>query len=252
MTTLSAAIDSFLATRANTAEATRRTYFYELRRFSTAFPERALDSITLPEIEQWLTTVAPGHAHNIARRLRTAYRYWHRRYGCTLLAPQSPFYRRKGYTAWEEADVKAFQDCWPAGTLPRAVMEAALATGLRRNDLVKVLWSPTAESLQTSKTYAHVSLGMLADSLAKYPVPADSRPMKAISLGLAFRLWARAAGVWKPLHGLRKLAAQRAAEAGCTGPELCALFGWASLRIAEVYIRQSPALAKSALAKLAG
>jgi integrase len=57
------------------------------------------------------------------------------------------------------------------------------------------------------------------------------------SFGNWFRKACNTAGVKASAHGLRKLAAVRLAEDGVTAPQLCAVFGWKSIRMAEPYIR---------------
>jgi integrase len=47
---------------------------------------------------------------------------------------------------------------------------------------------------------------------------------------------ARAAGVEKSCHGLRKIAATRCAENGATVPQMNAIFGWTGERMALHYI----------------
>lgn len=64
-------------------------------------------------------------------------------------------------------------------------------------------------------------------------------PLKKELFGNAFAEAARAAGVEKSAHGLRKLAATRAADNGATVYQLMAIFGWKTISIAEVYTREA-------------
>ena len=57
------------------------------------------------------------------------------------------------------------------------------------------------------------------------------------SFGNAFREACRAAGINKSAHGLRKLAATRAAEQGLSVAELEALFGWSGGTMASHYTK---------------
>ena len=52
-----------------------------------------------------------------------------------------------------------------------------------------------------------------------------------------FRAACNAAGVQKSAHGLRKIAATRAAEAGATVAELEAMFGWSGGGMASLYTK---------------
>ena len=64
---------------------------------------------------------------------------------------------------------------------------------------------------------------------------ATGSPMKKESFGNWFRKACKAAGIDKSAHGLRKTAATLLAEAGGTGKELMAAFGWKSERMAAFY-----------------
>jgi hypothetical protein len=73
------------------------------------------------------------------------------------------------------------------------------------------------------------------------------------ALGAAFMEAARTAGVsGKSAHGLRKVAATRAAENGATERELEAIFGWFGGRMATLYTRSAnrSRLAAGAIGKL--
>jgi len=59
------------------------------------------------------------------------------------------------------------------------------------------------------------------------------------SFGNIFREACNAAGVKKSAHGLRKIGAVRAAEAGATVKEMEALFGWTGGAMAEHYTRKA-------------
>jgi len=55
------------------------------------------------------------------------------------------------------------------------------------------------------------------------------------SFGNAFRDACRAAGIRKSAHGLRKLAATRAADADATLWQLNGMFGWTGTKMASLY-----------------
>lgn len=66
---------------------------------------------------------------------------------------------------------------------------------------------------------------------------AGGRPLGAASLGNEFRDWLRRAGLPDrlSLHGLRKAAARRLAEAGCTTHEIAAITGHKTLSEIDRY-----------------
>jgi len=78
------------------------------------------------------------------------------------------------------------------------------------------------------------------------------RPLTKEGFGNVFREAARAAGVNKSAHGVRKIGATRAAENGATVAELEALFGWQGGRMAALYTRAADRvrLSKGAIGKL--
>ena len=77
--------------------------------------------------------------------------------------------------------------------------------------------------------------------------------LDSASFGNQFREWCDKAGLPKrSAHGLRKSAAVRLVEAGCTTKEVQAITGHASLREVERYTKaaEQEKLARSAIARL--
>ena len=77
--------------------------------------------------------------------------------------------------------------------------------------------------------------------------------MAKASFSNEFAIACRAAGVLGSAHGVRKIAATRAANAGATVAELEAIFGWSGGKMASHYTRAADRqrLAKRAMHKLA-
>ena len=79
------------------------------------------------------------------------------------------------------------------------------------------------------------------------------KPYAMAGFGNSFRDWCMAAGLLQcTAHGLRKIGAVRAAEAGASEHELMAMFGWEDADMARVYTRKAAQkrLAASGAAKL--
>jgi integrase len=78
------------------------------------------------------------------------------------------------------------------------------------------------------------------------------QPLGKESFGNAFAEAARAAGVRKSCHGLRKIAAMRCALNGATVPQMNAIFGWTGSAMAMHYIEAADRvrLAAEAIDKL--
>jgi integrase len=128
-------------------------------------------------------------------------------------------------------------------------LDVLLYTGLRRGDAAKLGRQHVKNgvaTLTTEKTGTVVSLPILpvlqrtldagpCGDLA-FITGAKGRPFTKESFGNTFREAARAAGINKSAHGLRKIAATRCAENGATVPQMNAIFGWTGERMALHYI----------------
>ncbi len=81
----------------------------------------------------------------------------------------------------------------------------------------------------------------------------NGRPLTKESFGNLFRAACRAAGVPGSAHGVRKIAATRAANRGATVAQLEAIFGWTGGTMASLYTRAADRkrLAIEAMHKLA-
>jgi integrase len=171
-----------------------------------------------------------------------------------------------GFRPWVEDDVAAYEKRWPLGTRQRVWFDVLLYTGLRRGDAVR-LGRPHVRdgiaSIKTEKTSTLVVipiLPVLAKTLAAGPcgdltfiAGAGGGPLTKASFSVFFRQACRAAGVPGSAHGVRKIAATRAANAGATVAELEAIFGWEGGRMASLYTRAADRrrLATKAMHKLA-
>ena len=155
-----------------------------------------------------------------------------------------------GYRPWTEDDVAAYEKRWPIGTRQRVWLDVLLYTGLRRGDAVKLGRQHIRDgiaTIKTEKTGTIVTLPILpvlAETLAAGPcgdlaLIAGSRgqPMAKKSFSNDFADACHAAGVPGSAHGVRKIAATRAANAGATVAQLEAIFGWSGGRMAALYTR---------------
>jgi integrase len=147
-------------------------------------------------------------------------------------------------------DVSRFCEKWPIGTKPRLALELLLHSGIRRSDVCRAgrqHLNGNVFSMRTAKTGAVVTLEFsnhLVDVIGKTPTGdlhfttnAFGRPFTKESFGNWFGERCRESGVFKSAHGLRKLSATIAANAGATAHELMALYGWATTQQAEIYTK---------------
>lgn len=155
-----------------------------------------------------------------------------------------------GFVAWTDDDVCKYYAKWQTGTKERVWIDVLLYTGLRRGDAVLLGRQHLRDgiaTIKTEKTDTEVSIPILAPlrrSLDAGPtgdmhfiVGNTGKPLTKESFGNMFRVACNAAGVQKSAHGLRKIAATRAAEAGATVAELEAMFGWSGGGMASLYTK---------------
>jgi integrase len=155
-----------------------------------------------------------------------------------------------GFTPWTEEHVTAYEKRWLIGTRQRVWLDVLLYTGLRRGDAVRLGRQHIRDgiaTLKTEKTDTLVTLPILpvlAETLAAGPygdltfITGESgNPVTKESFGNLFRDACRAAGVPGSAHGVRKIAATRAANAGATVAQLEAIFGWQGGSMAALYTR---------------
>lgn len=157
-----------------------------------------------------------------------------------------------GFAVWTDEDVDRYHTRWPHGTKERVWIDVLLYTGLRRGDAVQVGRQHVRDgwaTLKTEKTGTEVTIPILPPLKASleggptgdmhFIVGASGKPLTKESFGNMFRDACRDAGVEKSAHGLRKIAATRAAEAGATVNELEAMFGWEGGKMAIHYTKSA-------------
>ena len=162
--------------------------------------------------------------------------------------------KNSGIPVWTEEQVAAYERRWPIGTRQRVWLDLLLYTGLRRGDAVRLGRQHVRNGVATIKTEESgfelevtlPILSVLAETLRAGPcgeltfiVGANGKPLDKRSFGNQFRKACRAAGVKRSAHGLRKIAATRAANAGATVAQLEAIFGWTGGRMASHYTRSA-------------
>jgi integrase len=173
-----------------------------------------------------------------------------------------------GFHSWSEAEIERFEGRWPIGSRERLAFALLLFTGQRRSDVVhmgpqhaengmlRVRQEKTgAELLIPVHPKLHETISATATGHLNFVLTRDGRPRK---LG-SFSNWFKAACVAADLphcsaHGLRKAAARRLAEAGCTPNEISAITGHRSLSEVARYTRavDQKRLATIAMSKVKG
>jgi integrase/recombinase XerD len=171
-----------------------------------------------------------------------------------------------GHMTWHEPQIEQYRQRHKLGTTARLGLELLLNIAARRHDAHvlghqhirdgKLWWRPH-KTLRTTNKMLKVPIlpefqaaldAMPSNDSLTFLVNDYGRPFaSAAAFGNKFADWCKAAGL-KPVmcddgrvrnyraHGLRKAALTRAAHAGCTGTELMALSGHATLSQLQVYL----------------
>jgi integrase len=158
----------------------------------------------------------------------------------------------EGFMPWTEEDTAAYEARWPIGTRQRVWLDVLLYTGLRRGDAVRLGRQHVRDGVATVKTEKSgftlevvlPLLSVLQRTLETGPCGdltficgGNGRPLTKESFGNEFKAACKAAGVPGSAHGVRKIAATRAADNGATEAQLMAIFGWTDPKMAAHYTR---------------
>jgi integrase len=171
----------------------------------------------------------------------------------TNLAKDIKRYSNKsdGYHTWTEEEIERFQERHPIGTKAGLAPALGLYTAQRKSDVIRMGWQHIrgdAIEVRQEKTATPLMLPLhpeLSAVLASIPrtnltflVTEYGAPFTAGGFGNWFRDQCNAAGLPQcTFHGLRKAAATRLADAGCTTHEIAAVTGHKSLREVERYTK---------------
>ena len=166
-----------------------------------------------------------------------------------------PLFNSGEWRAWSDEECAAFELRWRPGTMQRRAYVLALYTGQRRSDLVRMtrahrksgmlhvsaqektgeeLWIPEHRELA-----AELARGELAHM--SLLTTSAGRAFDPVYFGAWFAQAIEAAGLPQRcvLHRLRKTAAARLAEAGCTEQEIMAVTGHVTSRMVTKYTKDA-------------
>lgn len=200
----------------------------------------------------------PAQARNYLDAMRGLYRWAlkakHVTVDPTAGVENPPREKGPGFVVWSEEHMAAYEARWPVGTRQRVWLDVLAYTGLRRGDAVR-LGRPHVRdgvaAIKTEKSGLTVEitlpiLPVLARTLEAGPcgeltfiAGARGKPLKKEAFGTAFKEACTAAGVPGSAHGVRKIAATRAANNGATVAQLEAIFGWSGGQMASLYTRSA-------------
>jgi len=248
---LSALIVSYYrsAEFAGLAASTRRTRRAILEAFRGQHGDKPVKGLQRQHVRRILADRAatPHAANNLFKILRLLMRFailegW--RDDDPTLGEKGIRTRSDGFHTWTDAEIAAFEAHHAIGTRERLALALLLYTAQRRSDVVGMGRQDMRGGrlyVRQVKTRARLAIPVhpeLASVLASTPsgnlpflVTAHGKPFTAAGFGNWFGDACRAAGLPKgcSAHGLRKAAARRLAEAGCSTHEIMAITGHKSL-----------------------
>ena len=236
---------------------TQETYRGILERFRSSYGERAVATMEARHVATLIAQMGqtPTAANNLRKRLLQLFRFaiilgW--RKDNPAREVKGLKVKEGGFATWQEEQIAQFEAHHPIGTMPRLAFDLALYTAQRRSDLR--LMGPNdiedgrirVKQLKTGRAMLIPMHPALVSSIAATP-PGD--PFIRSSHGKAFTedgfgMWflrqTRAAGLnGYPLHGLRKAAARRMAEAGLTNQQIKSITGHTTDSEVSRYTREA-------------
>jgi integrase len=240
-----------------------------LERFRAAYGDRPFALLPSEWIEALLDAKPPHAARSWLVTLRSLCRFALKR-GWLRVDPTRDIKLRAikgdGFHTWDEDEIARYEAHYPVGGKPRLALALLLYTAQRRSDVVKMGRQHirdgvlTVKQQKTGVTLAipvHADLRAVLDATPgehlTFLTTATGKPYGGNAFSAQFRKWCDAAGLPKrcKVHGLRKAACRRLAEAGCSGNEIMAISGHATLKELVRYTKAADQarLARNAMAK---
>ncbi|SHK13830.1 Site-specific recombinase XerD [Roseomonas rosea] len=262
------------------APATQATYRGIAERIRADHGDKLVGDLDAPRLRRLLDGKAdkPAAANNLLRIFKYLMRYavergW--RKDDPTQGVRKVRAKVKGFHSWTEEEIAAFEEKWPLGTRARLALALLLYTGQRRGDVVRMGRQHlrtverdgkalTVLDVVQNKTGARLTIPVhpaLTDAKDAHKsghltflTARAGKPFSPEGFSNWFTACARDAGLpagCSP-HGLRKAAARRLAEAGCTANEIGAITGHATLSEITRYTRAADQvrLAATAMSRL--
>ncbi|MGH6924591.1 MAG: tyrosine-type recombinase/integrase [Propylenella sp.] len=246
---------------AQLAATTRATYRGIIERFRAEHGSRPIALLERRHVKAMMDARAatPAAANNFLRMVRMLMSFaieieWRR--DDPTRGIKNLRMRADGFHTWTDGEIAEFEARHPIGGRPRLALALLLFTGQRRSDLVtmgrqhlerdgsgrtrlRVRQQKTGVELRipVHDALAEILSATAGDHLT-FLTTGQGRPFSAAGFGNWFRECCNAADLPHcSAHGLRKAAARRLAEAGCTPHEIMAITGHRTLKEVERYTR---------------
>jgi integrase len=216
---------------------------------------RRVDQMTREHVDIVVGRMAekPGAGIILLKRIRSLIRYA-MALGWTDRDPTAGVkaYKSKEIHTWNEDEIATFEKRWPEGSREHLAFALLLYTGQRGSDVHRMMWTDLVEDtirVAQRKTATKLTipihdaldrvLAMSNRGGATILITAYGQPFSVKGFGNMVSTAIREAGLPQrcKAHGLRKAAARRLAEAGCSASEIMAMTGHKTLAEVERYTR---------------
>ncbi len=263
--TVAAVVAGYFASRAfrdDLAERTKQDRRRALEKFREDFGDGPIASLRRAHIEKIMEQQSsPAKALHFLIDIRELMRFAVRM-GLRNDDPTQDIKRPKlkgdGLYAWTDEDMAKFEVAHPIGTRARLAMALGLYLGQRRSDVIRMGWQHVRGDgvivIRQQKTGTpllipiHPKLQTVLDSVPRdrltFVLTQYNKPFGPSPFSDWFHTECQKAGLPKAasFHGLRKAAARRLAEAGCSASVIASITGHKSLREVARYTAEADQL----------
>ena len=232
---------------------TQQDYRYAIERFCQEHADKRVAALQREHIIKLMTGRKPNSANRLRKVLRAMMTHAVEigiRADDPTREVKAVRIKSDGYHSWTEAEIAQFEARHPESTRARLALALLLYTGQRRADVVHLGRQHIRDGvmqIRQQKTGVELAIPVHPELQAMISGATDRLTFLVNDWGRPFTVgsfsnWFRAQCDMANLphcsaHGLRKAAARRLAEAGCTAHEIAAVTGHASLREVARYTR---------------
>src|SRR5260221_4308106 len=233
----------------------RANYRRVIDNFVEEHGHRRVDQMTREHVDIIIGKMAskPGAGIILLKRIRTLTRYamalgWTDRDATAGVKA----YKSKEIHTWNEGEIARFETQCPQGSAERLTFALLLYTGQRGSDVYRMTWGDiVGDTIRVAhqKTAAKLTIPIHDELHRELAIASrDHRTILVTAYGEQFSVKGfgnmiataiRESGLPNrcKAHGLRKAAARRLAEAGCSASEIAAITGHKTLAEVERYTR---------------
>ena len=232
-------------------QASRRAILEKFRAEYGTYP-----TATLPQkfVVAALNRMKPFAARNWLKAIRALCQFCVTQELCSVDVTQGiklPKVKSDGHHTWTEQEIARYEATHPVGTKARLAIALLIYTAQRRGDVIRMGRQHIRDGvLIVRQQKTGVTLAIPVHSDLQHVLDATpgehltflttrSGPYMGNNFSKQFRAWCSEAELPArcTVHGLRKAACRRLAEAGCSANEIAAISGHATLREIARYTR---------------